>query len=457
MKKFYFMIFAIVTLAGMLAISGCKKKETYTVTFNANGGTGTMAAQTFTEGEAQALTRNAFTYDGYTFTGWNTVQGGSGASYTDGQTITATADMTLYAQWASNTVTVTFDANGGTGEMAPQAFTVGTAQALSTNTFTRENYNYKNWNTAADGSGTTYENSQEITVSEGMTLYAQWEIITYTVTFESNGGTGDMPAQTFNAGESQSIATNVFTRDNYWFVGWNTTADGTGTSYNDRQSITVTENITLYAKWSLGVTGNTTGHNYVDLGLPSGTKWATCNVGASTPIAYGDYFAWGETTPKETYNWSTYRYCNGDYNTLTKYCNNAEYGNNGFTDNLTTLEASDDAATANWGSGWRMPTYAEMNELKNNCTVTWTTQNGVNGRLFTGPNGNSIFLPAAGYRYDCELLNAGSDGYYWSSSLYTVDPFNAWLLYFGSGNYYMYNYSYRYYGQSVRPVCVSQN
>ena len=102
MNKFYLMIFAVITLAGMIAISGCNKKETYIVTFNANGGTGTMTAQIFTEGEAQALTRNAFTYDAYTFTGWNTVQGGSGASYTDGQTITATADMTLYAQWTSN-------------------------------------------------------------------------------------------------------------------------------------------------------------------------------------------------------------------------------------------------------------------------------------------------------------------------------------------------------------------
>ena len=446
MKKFYLMIFAIISLAGMLAISGCKKKETYTVTFNANGGTGTMSAQTFTEGEAQALTRNAFTYDGYTFIGWNTVQGGSGASYTDGQTITATADLTLYAQWKSNTAIVTFNANGGTGEMAPQTFTVGTAQALSTNTFTRENYNYKNWNTAADGSGTTYENSQEITVSEGMTLYAQWEIITYTVTFESNGGTGDMPAQTFNAGESQSIATNVFTRDNYWFVGWNTTADGTGTSYNDRQSITVTEDITLYAKWSLGMTGNTTGHNYVDLGLPSGTKWATCNVGASTPIAYGDYYAWGETTPKETYNWGTYRYCDGS--NVTKYTG---------SDNLAILEASDDAATANWGEGWRMPARDEMQELIDNCTSECTTINGVNGRLFTGPNGNSIFLPAAAYRNGSELDDFGGfRGYYWSSSLDSSNSYGAWYLGFYSDNCYLIGIN-RCFGLSVRAVCQSQN
>ena len=437
MKRSIFLFFAIVTLAGMLAISGCNRPETYTVTFNANGGTGTMEAQTFTEGEAQALTRNAFTYDGYTFTGWNTVQGGSGASYTDGQTITATADITLYAQWTDNTIIVTFDANGGTGEMAPQTFTVCTAQALSANTFTRENYNYKNWNTAADGSGTTYENSQEITVSEGMTLYAQWEIITYTVTFESNGGTGDMPAQTFNAGESQNLAANVFTRNGYTFCGWYTTGR---VAYSDGQSITLTSDITLYARWfSAEGNGSVESHNFVDLGLPSGTKWATSNVGSDTPEGYGDYYAWGETTPKETYNWDTYRYYDGS--NVTKYTG---------SDNLTTLEAS-----ANWGSGWRMPTFDEMDELNRNCTVTWTTQNGVNGRLFTGPNGNSIFLPAAGSRYDDELNYAGSIGYYWSSSLDASRPSYAWILSFTSDGCGSDDYFDRYFGPSVRPVCAS--
>ncbi len=200
-------------------------------------------------------------------------------------------------------------------------------------------------------------------------------------------------------------------------------------------------------------TGYVNGYGYVDLGLPSGTFWANCNVGANNPTAYGDYYAWGETTTKETYSWDTYRYCNGSFTTLTKYCNNSSLGNNGFTDNLTTLEASDDAATANWGAGWRMPTSEELNELKNSCTVTWTTLNGVNGRLFTGPNGNSIFLPAAGRRFVSDLYGAGSYGDYWSSSLYVAPPGNAWYLDFDSGNYGMYSYD-RDYGQSVRPVCA---
>ena len=192
---------------------------------------------------------------------------------------------------------------------------------------------------------------------------------------------------------------------------------------------------------------------YVDLGLPSGLLWATCNVGADNPEDYGDYFAWGETQTKDVYNWSTYQYCNGSYNTLTKYCDGSSYGYNGFTDNLTTLQPSDDAATANWGDGWRMPTLAEWNELLNNTTNTWTTQNSVNGRLFTASNGNSLFLPAAGSRDNSSLSNAGSRGAYWSSSLKDY-PDYAWGLYFGSGNCSMYDQygNSRYYGRSVRPV-----
>ena len=257
-------------------------------------------------------------------------------------------------------------------------------------------------------------------------------------------------------------------------ICWNTTgnplvsdshmASGTGTGSYTAQLTGLQPNTTYHVRAYAKIGnvyryGNTltfttaddswNGHAYVDLGLPSGLLWATCNVGANAPEDYGDYFAWGETQPKDYYDWS--QYCNGNYNTLTKYCNDAEYGNNGFVDNLTVLFPEDDAATANWGDGWRMPTKAEWVELYNNTTVTWTTQNGVNGRLFTAANGNSLFLPAAGYRYLGSLLSAGSYGYYWSSSLYTDNPGGAWYLYFSSGDYGMYG-SGRYCGQSVRPV-----
>lgn len=193
-------------------------------------------------------------------------------------------------------------------------------------------------------------------------------------------------------------------------------------------------------------------HDYVDLGLPSGTLWATCNVGATTPEGYGDYFAWGETQPKTTYNWSTYKYHNGDYDQLTKYCSNSNYGYNGFTDNLTILQPSDDAATANWGNGWCMPTEAQWRELYQNTTNTWTTQNGVNGRLFTANNGTSLFLPASGYRWDGGLYYVGSHGNYWSSLLITDGPNCAWYFYFLSGSYCYMGNNGRSSGQSVRAV-----
>lgn len=140
----------------------------------------------------------------------------------------------------------------------------------------------------------------------------------------------------------------------------------------------------------------------VDLGLPSGIRWASCNIGATTPEGYGYYFAWGETDSKKDYSWATYKYANvGEFYhyKFTKYCTDASSGDNGFIDNKTVLEPEDDAATANWGDVWRMPTDAEWTELREQCTWTWTAQNGMNGyQVASKTNGNSIFLPAAGFR-----------------------------------------------------------
>ena len=201
------------------------------------------------------------------------------------------------------------------------------------------------------------------------------------------------------------------------------------TTYGEVMSFTTEIVYTSYSN----PTGYTDGYGYVDLGLPSGTKWATCNVGASTPIRYGNYYAWGETATNELYGSGSYTY----------------------SDSPAVLPASADVATASWGEGWRMPTKEEFQELNICCTVTWTTMNGVNGRLFIGPNGNSIFLPAAGCRLVSSLYNAGSSGDYWSSSLYMGDTTRAWGLYFGRGNSDMNYYSDRYYGLTVRPICVS--
>ena len=194
--------------------------------------------------------------------------------------------------------------------------------------------------------------------------------------------------------------------------------------------------------------------SYVDLGLPSGTLWATCNVGATKPEGYGDYFAWGETQSKTIYDWSTYKWCNGDYDQLTKYCNYADFGYNDFADNLTVLQPSDDAATTNWGNGWCMPTKEQWQELYQNTTSIWTTLNGVNGRLFTASNGRSLFLPAAGKRYGNGLSFEGSYGFYWSSALDTSFLNRAWDFYFYLDGFNMYNYFDRIVGHSVRAVCV---
>ena len=194
--------------------------------------------------------------------------------------------------------------------------------------------------------------------------------------------------------------------------------------------------------------GFTNGHEWIDLDLPSGTKWATCNVGANSPEEYGDYFAWGETTTKSNYSWSTYFDTDDNGNTFKKYNSNG---------GLTELQPTDDAATANWGSDWQMPSLAQIKELydSSNTTTERTQVNGVNGRKITSKNnGNSIFLPAAGYRYDANLSRAGSyGGFYWSRSLYTSNADDAYYLRFDSDRI-GWDYRYRYYGQSVRPVRV---
>ncbi len=205
-----------------------------------------------------------------------------------------------------------------------------------------------------------------------------------------------------------------------------------GTSYSEdggfigtRGSVPViTEN--GYLACGIEVNVSTLAHDYVDLGLPSGLLWATCNIGADAPEEYGDHFAWGETEPKDIYNWNTYQFCNGSGSTFTKYCNNSNYGYNGFTDNLTTLQSEDDVATVSWGRVWRIPSKEEFEELLNNTSRTVATQNGVKGLLFTASNGNSLFFPATGFRMDSNLTGVGSYVGCWSSSLNIDINSRAW-------------------------------
>lgn len=195
----------------------------------------------------------------------------------------------------------------------------------------------------------------------------------------------------------------------------------------------------------------TTSGQWVDLGLPSGLQWYSVNLGAAAPEHYGDYYALGETSTKDAYHWGNYAYGSEMFD-ITKYCNDTLFGHNGFGDNLRTLLSSDDAATAVMGSGVRMPTQAEWQELVDNTTGEWTTLNNVKGYKFTATNGNSLFLPAAGWRNGEELLFAGEEGYYWSSSLFRDGAFAVWDLKFGGSEYLHVDFYDRRYGTSVRAV-----
>ena len=190
-------------------------------------------------------------------------------------------------------------------------------------------------------------------------------------------------------------------------------------------------------------------HRWIDLGLPSGTLWATMNVGASSPEDYGDYFAWGETSPKEVYSLSTYKWCKGAENTQTKYCSDSELG---IVDNKKTLDPDDDAATINWGPSWRMPTEAQMQELITRCNWKASTMKGVKGYSVTGPNGATMFLPAALCRGDGPIDDIDWGGFYWSSeSPGFIDASGG--LTFGEGGA-SWAFLYRFGGCSVRPVRV---
>ena len=223
-------------------------------------------------------------------------------------------------------------------------------------------------------------------------------------------------------------------------------------------------------KGSIGGGGTTPSTmEYVDLGLPSGLKWAKCNLGASKPSDYGDYYAWGETAPKADYTWATYKWMQAgqsDWKYITKYTfadgktGGIWYDSDGnfIGDNLTTLRPADDAATQQLGSPWRMPTVDEQKELITKCTWTWTTQDGVNGYQVDGPNGNAIFLPAAGYRSGSAIGSAGSRGFYLSNSHSSHSSYSSsrndvvFRIYFYSNGQHSMDTYLRCLGFSVRPV-----
>lgn len=244
----------------------------------------------------------------------------------------------------------------------------------------------------------------------------------YTVSYNANGGIGSMSSVSVDENQSVTIAQNTFTRSGYEFTSWNTKANGSGTTYKAGDKLVVTTDVTLYAQWNDGANG----HEYVDLGLS--VKWATNNVGASSSIARGEYYAWGETETKSTYAFNNYYIWAG-----------------------SDLTSSYDVASAKMGGNWRMPTQKEMKELRDNCDWIWTTTvNGEKGYLVKSKkNGYSIFLPAAGYRDGTGLYKANEMGCYWSKSSDTRGY--AYGMQFNVGELNVYQCS-TYQGYSVRAV-----
>ena len=244
--------------SGTLTLYARWKPNTYTVRFYPNGGQGSMANKTMTYGVPTALTANAFTRQGYTFTGWNTAADGSGDAYADKAAVTDLATggtKLLYAQWEANTYRIVFNANGGKGTMEAMTMTYNLSAKLTANAFTRTGYSFTGWNTAADGTGTAYANGRVVynLVTKGtVTLYAQWKPHSYFVKFYANGGSGSMSVQTMTYGEYANLTTNAFTRTGYTFAGWNTKIDGSGVTYSNGMSVrnlVSSGTAYLYAQW----------------------------------------------------------------------------------------------------------------------------------------------------------------------------------------------------------------
>lgn len=596
----------------------------YTVAFNANGGTGTMANLSFAAGATKALTINTFARTGYIFIGWATSASATTSAYDDGQSVkdlttTSGATVTLYAVWQANSYTIKFNKNGGSGTMANLAMKYDTAKALTANAFQRPNYNFLGWATSASATAATYTNKQSVknlvTTPDGsITLYAVWQTVrevtaltararypwnglvdidltfraaglstvsfevkdtkgntnlnartfylgnpekkvttleaqpgmyrfvwdaaadlgqvtipsfavtakvrekffdvnvtsgtgsgsfvqgksatltaaaktgytftvwtgtdanvallanavsatttltipardvayeatytpnTYTVKFNANGGTGTMAVEAFTYDTAKALTANAFTRPNWKFLGWAESASAATVKYADGQNVknlVVSGTKNLYAVWKpLGV------QLWAD-----GPYWAECNVGANSPEECGYYYWWGDVVGYKRIgnSWnavdgstSSFSFNSGNCGTLY-YSTGSVDGAREFLWKYTIgdsydqhLAADYDAATLVSSVPWRMPTRSEVERLVEKTSTSWTTQNGVYGRLIRGKgaySSKSIFVPAVGIGSGKDLKENGSTGLYWSA---TPDFTNTQLL---SGQH-VYSYAY---------------
>ena len=306
-----------------------------------------------------------------------------------------TSDATYTATYTSSVNSYTLTLSGENGVVTGAgSYEYGSVVNISATPL--ECYQFKQW---SDGDTNA---TREITITDDIELEAIFEVITYTITIESANQ------------EHGTVTIEV--------VG----------NQGDAPSANVPND----------------GHEYVDLGLPSGLLWATCNVGANTPYEPGDYFAWGETEPKEVYDWSTYKWCKGDKNSLTKYTI-PEGSSDGFVDYKTRLEPADDAANANWGGNWRMPTDDEWQELQLNCEYYG------NGLFISRNNGNRLILPTTSYKENNSIYtNTTNHGYHLLSSLSNSSE-RPCVLYFYSMTLGNGGHTLRYQGVPVRPVWSS--
>ena len=408
-----------------MTISGCHKDPgngggddptttTYTVTFDANGGVGTMQPQIFNNGESRPLNPNAFTRDGYFFAGWNTKYDGSGTSYNDKETITVSQDMVLYAQWSDKEYKVTFDANGGVGEMQPQTFYVDVAQTLSPNAFTRENHIFTSWNTAADGSGTTFIDCQETTISEDITLYAQWRMV-------PTGALGGL----FSVSSTKKV---YFSKGNLQYCA--------------------STNTWRFAENQVDCIGSDNGNI-----APSYSGWI-------------DLFGWGSgDNPTNTSTSSS------DYDSFNDWGNNP-ISNGGNTANQWQTMTKNEwnflvfnrpgvrfaKAKVNGVAGlillpddWNTSYYPLKSTNSNNSAYSVNIINSDDWTNLFETKG-AVFLPAAGSRSGTYVFEVGESGCYWSSTLLSS---GASGLLFTKTSTSIYTES-RYYGHPVRLVTVSE-
>ena len=234
----------------LYAIWESNAPKTYTVSFNANGGSGAPASQTKTHNVTLTLSSTKPTRTGYTFLGWSTSSSATSAIYSAGGSYTNNASVTLYAVWKPNTYTVTFNANGGSGAPASQTKTYGVTLTLSSTKPTRTGYTFLGWSTSSTATSATYSAGGTFTTNANTTLYAVWSPNTYTVSYNANGGSGAPSSQTKTHGVTLTLSSTKPTRTGYSFLGWSTSSTATSASYSAGGSFTTNANTTLYAVWS---------------------------------------------------------------------------------------------------------------------------------------------------------------------------------------------------------------